>query len=182
MVITDHFLKIAFTLPDFCPDEAERICRMLESEGYDFVHIRKPDWDIDRMRDLLGKIPSGLLHRIRIHSCFSLLEEFPGMGVHLNHRYPDPPRCGASAMTRSMHSLEELSMAGCYDYVTLSPIFDSISKTGYKAAFDIETLRHHIEGKNVVALGGVTEDKFPLLEEAGFIGGAMLGNAWRLEY
>ena len=62
--------------------------------------------------------------------------------------------------------------------MTLSPVFDSISKQGYRSAFDPDSLRPWLEGKRVVALGGVTPERIPLLRDAGFSGAAMLGYFW----
>ncbi len=78
-----------------------------------------------------------------------------------------------------MHSIEQLDQSENFDYVTLSPIFDSISKPGYKSAFNLENISRYIRGKKVVALGGVTPDKFPALRDAGFFGAAMLGHFWQ---
>ena len=69
------------------------------------------------------------------------------------------------------------------NYVFLSPIFDSISKQGYRSAFDDATLKkasaEGIIGQKVVALGGVTRERVALLEKYGFGGAAMLGDIWR---
>lgn len=64
-----------------------------------------------------------------------------------------------------------------YDYVTLSPIFDSISKTGYHSGFDLDEVKCFLTAVdvNVIALGGVTEARLPRIREAGFYGAAMLG-------
>lgn len=68
------------------------------------------------------------------------------------------------------------------DYVFLSPIFDSISKSGYHSAFTLEVLQqaaaHNIIDEKVVALGGVTPDKVKWLRQIGFGGAAMLGAVW----
>ena len=77
-----------------------------------------------------------------------------------------------------MPYIEELKDIGRYSYVTLSPIFDSISKMGYVSKFRLDELPAALAGKRVVALGGVTPEAFPALREAGFIGAAMLGWLW----
>ncbi|GAA6529534.1 hypothetical protein LPYR103PRE_15070 [Segatella asaccharophila] len=68
------------------------------------------------------------------------------------------------------------------DYVFLSPVFDSISKSGYCSAFPLSALKQAQEegiiDRKVIALGGVTYDKLPLLESLSFGGGAMLGEIW----
>lgn len=178
------FLKIGFTKPgggkdeESMRDEAARITDHMEMGEVDLFHIRKPDWTRDETAALISLIPEHLHDRLKIHDHFSLLRDFNLGGVHLNSRNLVPPS-GAKSVSKSLHSLEELvaSCGTCYDYVTLSPIFDSISKPCYKSPFpeDLSVLRPLLDGKNVVALGGVTPEKFPVLERAGFIGGAMMG-------
>lgn len=171
------FLKIGFTAPGFVDNECEKICRFLKDGYLDLIHIRKPEASAAQMRELISGIDVSLHPKLRIHSCFQLTEEFDLAGVHLNSRSPQPPsQC--NSVTKSCHSIEELLDVERYDYVTLSPIFDSISKKGYKAAFTFDTLRKAIYGRRVVALGGVTPDRFPILREVGFIGAAMLGHLW----
>ena len=79
-------------------------------------------------------------------------------------------------VSRSCHSLDELTAEA--NYLFLSPIFDSISKPGYRAAFSAEELRGKVDGR-VFALGGVTFEQLPYIQELGFGGAAMLGAAWR---
>ena len=60
-------------------------------------------------------------------------------------------------MSTAFHELSQLqSEYGALDYAFLSPIFDSISKKGYEAAFDHETLAHRVPRSSIplVALGG----------------------------
>lgn len=175
-------LKIAITIPGELPDEAARIARLLES-GWDFVHIRKPDWSLRDVRNLIEDVPYPLRSRLRLHGHFDLLNDYGLAGAHLNSRCPTAP-AAARSVTRSCHSLGEirrLETSGDldrYQYVTLSPVFDSISKPGYASAFDIHDPGFSIPERKVVALGGVTPDRIAELEAAGFAGAAMLGWVW----
>lgn len=175
-----RFILGAITLPDFIPDEATRIVRLLD-DGYDIVHIRKPGADTARIRDLIQAIPTQLHPRLRLHDAPELLKEFDLGGFHLNSRQPSIP-AGAQNVSRSCHSLAELDSllpdGSQPEYQTLSPIFDSISKPGYKSAFDLDLIRPHIISKRVLALGGVTPQRIPLLKSSGFIGALLLGAAW----
>lgn len=173
----NRFTVIAITSPKAIAGEAERISEILRNGEADIVHIRKPDWSKVDTAELLRQIPPEFYPQIKIHDHFSLLDEFPLMGVHLNARNDTPPK-NASSVSRSLHSIEQLPLSEHYDYVTLSPIFDSISKTGYKSQFSLPELKPLLKGRRVIALGGVTPDKFPALKEAGFAGAAMLGHFW----
>lgn len=162
--------------------EADSIASLLDSGTVNLMHLRKPDWHISELRNLISLVPERLHSRLKIHDHFQLLREFNLGGVHLNSRNPEAP-ASARASSKSIHSLDELMACKpqCYDYVTLSPIFDSISKPGYNSPFpkDLLLLRPFLEGRTVIALGGVTEERIPLLKEAGFAGCAMLGSLWQ---
>lgn len=175
--MTEDLIVIAITSPTEVADEAKRITELLWTGEADFVHLRKPRWTSVRMENLIREIPDEFRSRLKIHDHFELLDKYHLGGVHLNSRNPSPPP-NSPSVSRSLHSVEQLVLAKHYDYVTLSPVFDSISKSGYKSAFDIGSLPALIEGKRVVALGGVTPSKFTLLRKAGFWGAAMLGYFW----
>jgi thiamine-phosphate pyrophosphorylase len=66
--------------------------------------------------------------------------------------------------------------------VTLSPVFDSISKAGYNSGFTYATLKEAskkgiIEG-NVIALGGISTSNIASIVDMGFGGVAVLGAVW----
>lgn len=178
----DKFLKIAITSPDPVTNEADKIIRLFE-EGFDIVHIRKPDASIRDIRNLVEDIPYKWRGQLILHGHFELLNDFNLGGVHLNSRCPIAPPT-AKSISRSCHSfteINELEKSGelsSLRYVTLSPIYDSISKPGYNSNFSLDEIKRNIEGKNVIALGGVTPDKLQELSDAGFAGAAMLGAIW----
>ena len=72
-----------------------------------------------------------------------------------------------------------------FDYLFLSPIFDSISKGGYKSTFSseqlIEASKAGVIDEKVIALGGITIDKIPYLKRLNFGGVAMLGAIYKVE-
>jgi thiamine-phosphate pyrophosphorylase len=67
--------------------------------------------------------------------------------------------------------------------MSLSPIFDSISKPGYNSAFTAEQIaearRQGLIDERVMALGGVTFDKIDDVLKMGFGGAMILGDAWK---
>lgn len=173
---------IVITLPHFIPQEGAYINRMFE-EGVDLIHLRKPGAQIDSCRRLIETIDEKWHGRIVTHDHFSLFKEYKLHGIHLNSRNPIPPEGHTGSLSCSCHSLEEVvERKPDMDYLFLSPIFNSISKQGYESAFNDETLRKAstdgIIDNKVYALGGVTIGKLPQLEEYGFGGAALLGDAW----
>lgn len=171
---------IAITKPYCENDEAAFIRRLFES-GFDIVHLRKPETDINYCRALLEKLTEGERMKIIVHDYHILYEEFSLKGVHINKNVTTLPKDYQGFKTRSCHSFEEVvKYKNDFDYVFLSPIFDSISKVGYKSAFTEEMLKEAsdkgIIDEKVVALGGVTFDKIPYLKELNFGGVAMMGS------
>lgn len=174
----DKLTVVAITLPEFIAGEWSRISSLLQEGRADFVHIRKPGASEEQVEELIKAIHPALRCRLKLHEHFPLALKYGLGGIHLNSRWPDALP-GVASISKSCHSLKELGDAARYNYVTLSPIFDSISKPGYLSRFALEDLAEHLAGKRVVALGGVTPSRFPALQEAGFWGAAMLGYFWK---
>ena len=176
---------IAITSPKVV-DEDVRIINTLLDNGVDTVHLRKPDSDIDECRKLLAELSATKRAKIVVHDYSELYFEFSLKGIHINKNVTALPEGYSGIKTRSCHSFEEVvQYKNCYDYLFLSPIFDSISKVGYKSGFnDQELLEASINGiidEKVIALGGVTFDKIPYLKELNFGGVAMIGGLYNLE-
>ena len=175
---------IAITQPHFFPGEASAIDKLFAEGTIDLLHLRKPDSSIDDCRRLLDTIDKEWLPRIVVNDHFALCREYDLYGVHLNRRNPTPPANHRGSLSCSCHSLQEVKeRKPLMDYVFLSPIYDSISKQGYRSAFTGEDLRQAaaegIIDEKVVALGGVTRERLGQLEEYGFGGAAMLGDIWK---
>lgn len=155
--------------------EAEAISRILDSGAAHRVHIRKPAYSESDTRALLDSIPSRLWPKLSLHDHHALAPEY-GTGIHLNSRNPQAPAGFAGTVSRSCHSLEE--SRGAADYVFISPVFDSISKAGYTAAFSLDELRGKVDSR-CIALGGVEPCRLSQVADAGFGGAALLGYIWR---
>lgn len=173
---------VVITREEFAANEAEVIRRLLEA-GIDRVHLRKPGAAEAEMRRLIESLPAELHSRLSLHDLLPLAAEYGLGGVHLNGRNPAPPEGFTGLVSRSCHAFEELeAAAGTTDYRFLSPIFDSISKNGYRAAFTQEALRSAAErgiiDTRVFALGGVRPESLPLVRAYGFGGAALLGCVW----
>lgn len=174
---------VVITSPGFLQGEADFIDRLF-NHGLDRLHLRKPGADIGECRRLLDGISREWLPRIVVHDNFGLCREYGLGGVHLNGRNPMAPPNHEGSVSRSCHSLEEISRyKGECDYLTLSPIFNSISKQGYMAAFgpgQLATARDSgLIDRRVIALGGVTLENIPRVKELGFGGVAILGDVWQ---
>jgi thiamine monophosphate synthase len=155
---------------------------------YDFTfHLRKPGLTESETEEIILQINSNFHNRIVLHDHFTLAAKYRLKGVHLNSRNPEANFRGEywcrCSISRSCHSLEEVAAnKDRCNYVTLSPVFDSISKGGYKAGFPEEILisaadKGIIDNK-VVALGGISSSNIQSVKKLGFGGVAVLGAVW----
>ena len=188
---------IVISSPDFLAGEDFLISQLLEA-GVDTFHLRKPGSDVNQCRALLNKLPSSCLSRVVVHYHPSLASLYPLQGVHLSapevsrwcealkHHVPANRLMGhldANKYSASCHSLAEVALLKpVTHHVFLSPIFNSISKQGYLAAFDDATLQcaasEKLIDEKVVALGGVDIHHIPQLKAWRFGGAAFLGAVW----
>jgi len=171
--MADRFTLLYFTAPEAqVLTQAVRINTALSSGGFDFAHIRMPHATRDDVKAVIDAVEPGLRQRLTLHDHFDLAEESGVGGVHLNRRNPEPPKGWTGRVSRSCHNEDEaLTWSEKCDYVTLSPIFPSISKPGYKA--DFSTLR--ITRPGIIALGGVNAVRLRQVRAMGFGGAAVLG-------
>lgn len=178
---------IGLTLADFEDQEAEleRVVSFLDRGEVEFFHIRKPSWSEERMRLFLEAFPKRLYSRLCLQDCTQLAAEYAVGGVHLNARNGFlVPQGFCGRVSTGCHSIEEAEKwRDRTDYYFLSPVFDSISKRGYKAAFTLEELKEAFHSgildQRTVALSGVSRENLPLLEQVGFTSAAIMGDIWR---
>ena len=170
-----RFKIIVFSSPAEVDDEAAKLTELLD-RGVDFLHIRKPGWSHGRIDRLLSELPTRCHHRIKLHDCQELALKYPGIGVNLNSRCPLHDFSGP--VSAGVHSLEEIeSIGNAVDYLFLSPVYDSISKSGYQGRFNSTVIAPDYPYE-VIALGGVTVDRLEELCLRGFAGAALLGEVW----
>jgi hydroxymethylpyrimidine kinase/thiamin-phosphate pyrophosphorylase len=174
---------IIITSPEFLSGEATFISKLF-SQGLDLLHLRKPEASLEAYKRLLLQIPKHWYSRIVLHEHFALAEKFGLHGIHLNRRCSQVPDSFRGSISCSCHTLEEVKkQKASKDYVFLSPIFDSISKVGYHAAFSPTLLKQaaieNVIDEKVIALGGITAKNIPLVKEWHFGGVALLGDIWK---
>lgn len=174
---------IIITSPEFLSGEATFISKLF-SQGLDLLHLRKPEASLEAYKQLLLQIPEQWHNRIVLHEHFELAEEYKLHGIHLNRRCSVVPNAYHGSISCSCHTIEEvITQKDSKDYVFLSPIFDSISKVGYHAAFSPTSLKQaaieSVIDEKVIALGGITANNIPLVKEWHFGGVALLGDIWK---
>lgn len=187
-------MLIVITLPTFFEGEAEKIVRLFEERHIDLLHLRKPEASEKEVEELLKQIPSSYYPRITMHDFHAIAQKYKVGGIHLTSRNPHLPDAWQGRVSTSCHSIEELQLRKkegicvngvrrAFVYLSLSPIFDSISKQGYHAAFTADQLAEAKEqgiiDQQVLALGGITFDRLKEVSQMGFGGAMILGDAWK---
>lgn len=172
--------KVVVITPEipFC-GETEQIKRVIGS-GVFRLHLRHPKADEQTLRHIIEGLTADERKKIVLHDCYNLVDEYNLGGKHLNGRHP---KYTSVCTSRSCHSLDEVAASTDMEYCFLSPIFDSISKSGYASNFSNDVLlkakEDGIINENVIALGGITVDKISQVRDYGFGGVAILGSAWK---
>jgi thiamine-phosphate pyrophosphorylase len=168
------------------PDEAQ-IVNELFHEGLRTFHLRKPEAEKKQVKELLKKVKPDYIPNIVLHDHYDLGTSFKVKGLHTRDNGEKAP-ASLHSISRSVHSIRELyDNFSRYEYLLISPIYDSISKKGYNAAFNLKELALELENlkkeKNkskFIALGGVDECNIQKTFSIGFDGAAVLGALWQL--
>ena len=173
---------IIITEPQFTDNEAAIIAQLLHW-GVDLMHLRKPESSADELAKLIEAIPTAYHNRLVLHDHFDLAAHFTLHGLHLNRRNSVLPPNHEGMVSQSCHTLDEVKACKTkYDYVFLSPVFNSISKLGYTSAFTPKALseakKQGLIDQKVVALGGITAANIDKTKYYGFGGVALLGDIW----
>lgn len=143
------------------------------------VHIRKKNCTVRQLdifcRELSERTDSRYL---TLHGHSELVERYNFGGLHDKERGDLSQDFLYSTSCHSMLEADDVVS----DYLFLSPIFDSISKHGYSAAYDYDALRAWFAtrkcGAKIVALGGIDRTNARLAYDMGFDGVALLGAIW----
>lgn len=168
-----------------------KIVHQLFDEGMEIYHLRKPHWTIFQMLEFLKKIDFKHLNKISLHDHHTLVKAFDLKYVHFKkaertyfstylqqkREFIEKKRISLSS---SFKSIEEITpFAHNLKYCFLSPVFDSISKKGYKQGIPPDLCIPKNVSTNVIALGGVKRENIESVFERGFHGAAVLGAVWK---
>lgn len=179
---------ITITSETLIPDEALHLNQLFD-QGLGVLHLRKPGIAKNDYKDLLHEIDKSHHSKIVLHQYHELVEEFNIRGVHLQEQlrnnladqlnnYLNNYKKEGFVTSSSFHSTEDIENSeGRFDYVFLSPVFNSISKKGYKGkGFDVSNLN-----KNIIGMGGINENNMQWAYKLGFKGVGVLGRIWNSE-
>lgn len=143
------------------PNEAEIVISLFEC-GLDEYQLNTTTGQHENELDTLKEqLPVEFKNRVSYHHCFPKFHSL----LELNNYRPEKRD----------------------KYVFVSPVFNSISKNGYNSSFDLAELKISLkqfhdkknnDAPQVIALGGMDEDKIGIARKIGFDGIALLGAVW----
>lgn len=175
---------IVITNP-FSIENEFQIIQQLFEEGLVSLHIRKPDYSENEMRNFLSNIDEVFYSKMVLHNHHKLTEEFKINSIHLKEKerveISDNFQKTVSYLSTSVHNINDFNELPTYfDVAFLSPIFESISKEGYgKNSNILGTIVNRTNfSTELVALGGIKEDNIKLVLDSGFDNVALLGSIW----
>ncbi len=162
--------------------ETKVICRLFEV-GLKTLHLRKSNASLNELRNYIQHIPKQFHKKIVIHSHYELAKEFNLKGIHLSEKAKKLKfrNNHLKIVSASFHSTKDiLKNRRKYEYVLLSPVFDSISKYRYKSNFTSDELTVFLKKtkQHVVALGGIDDKNIKEVKQLNFSGAAALGFIW----
>ena len=190
-------MRLLLLTPDTKVNNEAQIVNSLFAKGLQRLHVRKPGFSYEEYKAYISNIDAQYHKRIVVCGAFELYNELGLGGVHLNSHMRDDAAVWAQVahvpvekISTSFHSWQEVrDNERQYGYVFISPVFDSISKAGYKAAIDLQqcaAVRQQVITARgycpqIIGMGGVGVVQLRVLKECGFDGAALLGSVWGAE-
>ena len=125
--------------------------------------------------------------KVCINERIDVAEVMEGTGVHLQSSYEVPSAkrrlCPSALIGVSCHSISEAQKAEKLgaDYVTFSPVFETLSKPGYGPVFGLEGLKKASQKLTIpmIALAGINSSNASQCMESGARGIAVMGGIMR---
>ena len=187
-------MLIVITSPDKIDNEGE-LLNQLFVEGLECLHLRKPSWTKQEYESLLKSINSEYKRRVVLHQHHEFASKYNIKGLHLREEnrlqislteleeLKKQLKRNNLTISSSFHSQEEIEKyENVFDYVFLSPVFDSISKQGYLRNDEFGVVNDEWKSKiksKIIALGGIDASNIHKTKELGFDGSAVLGAIWQ---
>ena len=189
---------IVCSIPNSIPDEQQLVQELLRC-GLETFHLRKPEFSMDEMRKWLQQVSTADCSKMVLHSHWLLAEEFKMKGIHIGAgplknmplteqvAWINDAKRKQWTISSSVHDQEEINrLPKGFDYVWLSPIYESISKQAYNRPYSqtqlddwVKELKEHKQTQ-VYALGGITAEHAAELTQRKFDGMVVLGSVWSM--
>ena len=173
------------------------LIELMFRKGMDKFHLRKPNYTTKDYETFLDRLHPKFRKHIIIHSRHNMAFRYKLKGINLgrNHKRTKLKTFWKVfkmklinkklIVTSEFDSLTQFNASRYpYDYVMLSPVYDSISKKGKRSKFNHSRLKKAFKTKKnyeVYAGGGITASRIAHCQELGFDGVAVMGSIWESE-
>jgi thiamine-phosphate pyrophosphorylase len=173
------------------------LIELMFRKGMNKFHLRKPNYTTKDYETFLDRLHPKFRKHIIIHSRHNMSFRYKLKGINLgrNHKRTKLKTFWKVfkmklinkklIVTSEFDSLTQFNASRYpYDYVMLSPVYDSISKKGKRSKFNHSRLKKAFKTKKnyeVYAGGGITADRIAHCQELGFDGVAVMGSIWESE-
>lgn len=167
----------------------------LFAAGLHRLHLRKPNYTYTDYKNYLSTIPDTYRQNVVIHGSWELYHEQMCGGIHFRAAVRNSVEAiklmsnvPHHVISTSFHSWQEVIDEGInYGSAFISPLFDSISKQGYKAAVPINGimatkatfLAANKTCPKIIGLGGIDRTNVAELQKYSYNGAALLGAIWQ---
>lgn len=172
------------------PDEQTLVTKMFES-GLKTLHIRKPKYSTNQLKEYIKEIPVHFHNRIVIHSHHKLALKFNLKGIHysrghlnsfwkywftrLRLKFGQNTRSRSYSRLQQVYSIEE----EIFDYFLIGTMFNSLTGELYSGFYEDGVIAaNKNSGKKLVARGGVVPTSILKANKLGFHGVAFNSYLW----
>ena len=173
------------------------LIELMLRKGMDKFHLRKPNYTTKYDETFLDRLHPKFIKLIISHSRHNMAFRYKLKGINLgrNHKRTKLKTFWKVfkmklinkklIVTSEFDSLTQFNASRYpYDYVMLSPVYDSISKKGKRSKFNHSRLKKAFKTKKnyeVYAGGGITASRIAHCQELGFDGVVVMGSIWESE-
>ena len=190
-------MELILITPEQKKTDELKLVNDLFDEGLPRLHIRKTNFAVKDYADYIRRISEIHHSKLVLHGGgFELLSEFNIRGLHFNSQQ----LADTQLLDRWFNNHSELTKSGSFhhwteiakfsyplDYAFISPVFDSISKTDYKAGIGLSglgALRKYMNDNGqrcprIYGMGGIDSPHLKVLSEYHFDGAVVYGAIWK---
>lgn len=164
------------------------VINQLFAAGLNLFHLRKPEAGEKELSDLLTAISEEYRPRVVLHQHHQLAKEFGIRRIHFKEA--DRMKLTESdylnmentrlVFSTSVHSSEAFqTLNGAFSYTFFGPVFESISKPGYKPVKETKANIGKHRSTKLIGIGGITLANASSVFDKGFDGVAVCGTIWQ---
>jgi thiamine-phosphate pyrophosphorylase len=188
-------MKLILISPSKQQDSEIGILLNMFEQGLQTYHVRKKNFSTRQLKNYLDEIPQKYHNRIVIHSHHELALKYNLKGIYISRSHKKKKimlwlwtkwlkfRRNHLELSITIRSVEDIvDVMPRYNYIFLSPVFDSISGN-FQSAFSDYNIMSNLKNKKLkaIARGGVSINNIEKAKSLGFTGIAFYSSIWKSE-